>query len=780
MICSRYFDLGNEGPYPISWEVRGTEGENVSQQLLGLNKHLGMMGMVGSLDESNPPILAISKLPQGRDVMQGWQQVLLWSVMAIFLTSVGSHWVSEYGHGSNPMGVGEFEQSILFFTLPVVISLIIASKARAMVARRFDVDIGHMIPIVFPIPAWWPFGLVGVLGQKRPDLVPMPSRRALGSIEIIAPLVISISGFVLTLAGLMMTSSSPPELDGPPVVFDASLFASSLAESWMGDEMGVRMQWLHPLGVAGIALSLVGWGLMLPIPGLPGDRVLQSVIGPSEMREGRTQTAIFLAVLVAMVVVFATAEWSPWIFLAFFAAWQRFSPDNVPQPIVLDEYEELDERVRSRFVSLTMIILLAGMPGAVPSYDLENYDSGLQTATWADELQVSPGKDSTLELDLVPSGVLPVSGWLQIRVEGPVSGEWGLQSSCSDGPGSCRFSGVTQIEPGKVTINVTPPEGDLMPHLLRVLVDVSGFEEEHVIALTNSTQSGPIEPFWEIVERGESPVICTSIRIGGEGGNLSVDGAYWNLMNDTNLSSGVSMVCLEGHEGAMQNSEGFDGQGRALGPGLFLNTHNSSTGPWVLAIEGSGESVQAENGTWGIPDGFTSEGDILFHADSGAPFCPSSDVIAQVNTGEDWSSELGNYSSVRLQGNLTGNGTIVIGSTGWLAVCHQDGSMDAYRILQSIDVYVSPGGIGVGIAEEVFTIHNRAPDELKLSVEWHGDSPQSGIWEVEIPEKVESGGSVQVTATPVGDLSLERSVWVSADSTGITVHLSARCPLGGC
>ena len=151
-----------------------------------------------------------------------------------------------------------------------------------------------------------------------------------------------------------------------------------------------------------------------------------------------------------------------------------------------------------------------------------------------------------------------------------------------------------------------------------------------------------------------------------------------------------------------------------------------------------------------------------------------------MNTGEDWSSELGNYSSVRLQGNLTGNGTIVIGSTGWLAVCHQDGSMDAYRILQSIDVYVSPGGIGVGIAEEVFTIHNRAPDELKLSVEWHGDSPQSGIWEVEIPEKVESGGSVQVTATPVGDLSLERSVWVSADSTGITVHLSARCPLGGC
>ena len=140
-------------------------------------------------------------------------------------------------------------------------------------------------------------------------------------------------------------------------MFDVNLLAGSLAESWMGDEFWIRMQWLHPLGIAGIALSLIGWGLMLPIPGLPGDRLLQAVIGTKEMREGRTQTSIFMIVLVAMVAVFATADWSPWIFLAFFAAWMRFNPDNAPQPVVLDEFEGLEERHRSRFVALSLMIL---------------------------------------------------------------------------------------------------------------------------------------------------------------------------------------------------------------------------------------------------------------------------------------------------------------------------------------------------------------------------------------------------------------------------------------
>ena len=306
----------------------------VGEQLLQLNTHLEPMGLVGSLEDSNPPVMTISRAPLGSSVMRGSQQVALWVVMAAFMTLVGEHWVSEYEYGGP--GANEFGQSFFFFTAPVILSLLIASYCRVIVARRFEVEVGHIAPIVFPIPTWWPFGIVGSLGQRKPDLVPMPNRQALGSIEVAVPVVLFLSGSILTILGLMMTPSNPPELTGAPTVFDTNLITGYLVESWMGGESGIRLQWLHPTGIAGIGLAIVGWGLMLPIPGLPGDRLLHAIIGPSEMRGGSTQTSIFLIVLFVMVIVFATAQWTPWIFLAFVAAWQRFNPDSLPQPIVLD------------------------------------------------------------------------------------------------------------------------------------------------------------------------------------------------------------------------------------------------------------------------------------------------------------------------------------------------------------------------------------------------------------------------------------------------------------
>ena len=47
-------------------------------------------------------------------------------------------------------------------------------------------------------------------------MVPIPSRRALGSIELAVPLVLFTAGSFLTVVGLILTPSSPPELTGPP------------------------------------------------------------------------------------------------------------------------------------------------------------------------------------------------------------------------------------------------------------------------------------------------------------------------------------------------------------------------------------------------------------------------------------------------------------------------------------------------------------------------------------------------------------------------------------
>ena len=776
VIASRFFDLGSEGAYPNSWEVRGKDDLQVGEQLLQLNMHLGPMGLVGSLEDSNPPVMTISRVPLGSSVMRGSQQVALWVVMAAFMTLVGEHWASEYEYGGS--GVNEFGHSFFFFTTPVILSLLIASYCRVIVARKFEVEVGHIAPIVFPIPTWWPFGIVGTLGQRKPDLVPMPNRQALGSIEVAVPIVLLLSGSMLTILGLMMTPSNPPELTGAPTVFDTNLITGYLVESWMGGESGIRLQWLHPTGIAGIGLAIVGWGLMLPIPGLPGDRLLHAIIGPSEMRGGNTQTSIFLIVLFVMVIVFATAQWTPWVFLAFVAAWQRFNPDSLPQPIVLDEHFGLEERHRSRFVAIAIIVLLAGMPGAVPSYEMEDYDSGVSTGTWPEELLFEAGEELEFTLLLEPRGVMPVSGWLQFRVEGADPFEWELNYSCSVSADICRFDGLTQKENLELSISITPPEGVFTPHLLKILVDVSGFEVEHVIKLSSLINGSFSEPFWELKGDPGAPIICNVMDTGG--GRLEIESPYWNSMNDSNISAGVREICLQGHEGAIQNSDSFDSQGRAFGPVFYLVRENETIGPWTMPINGSERLIQVSGGSWVIPSDFAEVGDTLVHSDYGSPFCQSGDVAKQVNTGSNWSEEMGNYSAIRLTGNLSGEGSIGVGIGGWLAKCNSDGTMEAFRIRDSVDVYVHPSGLDRGINTEEFVIFNREKVGMDLALEWHGDSPQSGIWEVTMNDWVDGGNSTVITAKAIGLSELERAVWVTADDSGITVHLSARCPSEGC
>lgn len=777
VIASRFFDLGNEGAYPNSWEVQGKDDLGVGEQLLELNIHLEPMGLVGSLEDSNPPIMTISRAPMGSSVMRGHQQVALWIVMAGFMTLVGEHWVSQYDYGSS--GVSEFGWSFFFFTAPVMLALLLASYCRVIVARKFGVEVGHISPIVFPIPTWWPFGIVGLLGQRKPDLIPIPNRRALGSIEVSVPLVLFFSGSILTIFGLMMTPSDPPELTAAPTVFDTNLITEYLVESWMGGESEIRLQWLHPTGIAGVGLSIVGWGLMLPIPGLPGDRLLHAIIGPSEMRQGSTQTSIFLIVLFVMVMVFVTAKWTPWIFLAFVAAWQRFNPDSLPQPIILDENFGLEERFRSRFVAIASVVLLAGMPGTVPSYEMSAYDVGVSTETWPEEVVFETDEAMELPLVLEPQGVMPVSGWLQFRVEGAEPVEWGLNFSCSSSSDICRFDGITQKETLELSISISPPENYFSPHLLKILVDVSGFEVEHVIKLSSIRNESFSEPFWDLREDSDTPIICNVMNT-AEGGTIVVDSPYWESINDSNFSEGSREICLQGHEGAIQNSDSFDDQGRVFGPMVYLTRENETIGPWTMPIDGSERSIQVSGGSWTIPSDFAGVGDTLIHSDYGSPFCQSGDVAKQVNTGSNWSEEMGNYSAIRLMGNLSGKGSIGIGDGGWLAKCNFEGEMEVFRIKDSVDVYVQPDGLRRGINTEEFVIFNRENVRMELSLEWHGDSPQSEIWEVTMNDWVESGNSTVISAKAVGLSDLERAVWVTADKSGITVHLSARCPWGGC
>ena len=783
VITSRYFVLGNEGAIPASWEVRGLDGKNTSDQLVRLNRHLEPLGMVGVLEDRNPPTLSITHYPSSHSVLRTWQQAIVWFLMAGFMTMVGASWLARYDSESSALQAGAVSQSALFFTLPIVASLLMASQLRSIVAKRYGVEIGHLVPIVFPIPTpSWPFGIIGAMGQRRTDLLPMPNRRALGLIEIVVPLTLFVAGTSLTMVGLSITSSTPPSLDEAPVVFEANAIVQILSASWLGGDFGIRLQWLHPTGIAGIGLSIVGWGLMLPIPGFPGDRALHSLIGPSEMRDSSIQTSIFVVMLAVLVLVFTTSDYMPWIFLAAVGAWQRFSPEIVPQPFVVDEYAGLDDKVRGRLASIVLVVLIAGFPGMMPSSLLDDYDAGLSTDSWPDELAVQPGEELSYSLVLEPEGVLPVTGWLQMRIEGGMAGQWGISSECLDMRGNCPFSGVLQANKGEVSITITPPEAGVVPHSLRILIDVQGNQKEHVIGLIHADSSGPLQTFWALVDGGVAPLICIDVRISeGDSGNLTTNDPYWDFANDTELRPGMQEICLRGHEGAVQSSEGTDEQHRKLGPEVVFERDDGSNETWQLAIEGSEPALHISEGEWSLPSWFAAGSEnVIYHADSGSAFCPSGDMAAEVDTNENWSRTLEDYSPIQIAGDRSGNGTLGLGDIGWMAVCSGDGMVESYRIVEGVDVLIVPGSIGQGLDASEFVVHNRGGEQLAVSVEWHGDSPESDIWGVSIPDFVEPGGSAVVEALPTGELPLHRALWVYADEDGIVVHLAARCPTVGC
>ena len=290
-----------------------------------------------------------------------------------------------------------------------------------------------------------------------------------------------------------MTPLEPPELSSSPIGFQNNILISILTLDWMGEDLLIKLQWIHLTGLAGIGLTLIGWTLLLPIPGFPGDRLLHALIGPAEMSDSNRQTGIFILMLGVMVIIFANTDYMPWLLIAALAAMRRFSPENSPPPLVVDESIIPSNKERSRFVTLLVFILILGFPGLNPSFAINQWDEGLDTSEWVDEIELNVSESYNLTLDLTPEGINPVSGWIQIRIEGEYSQLWDINSSQFNENRIYRFDQVTQNSPDMLSMTITPLDiAQNNPTLvsdasmwLRILVDVEGHIEEHLTVLRN-------------------------------------------------------------------------------------------------------------------------------------------------------------------------------------------------------------------------------------------------------------------------------------------------------
>ena len=778
VICSRYFLLGGQGLSELSWEVNGRDGRDPSECLLSLNRHLKSLSMIAVLDEGDPPVMSVGSLPTQPVVMPSWQQSLVWVLAASFTTLSGSLWISSMEPGQQPFDSSILQTAIVFFTLPVIGSILLASYARIFVAKAFEVENSHLIPLAFPVfSPEWPFSLVSAIGQTRSDLHPVPNRRALGMIELTAPAMMFVCGTVLTIIGLGLTPVQPPAYEASPVAVDLNLISEFLGSILVEPHTLLRLQWLHPTGLAGVALSIVGWALLLPIPGFPGDRILHSLLGPADMQDDRNQTSIFISTLGFVLLIFISTEYWPWLLLAAIAAWRRFSPEHMPEPFVVDEYASLDEIPMRQIATLAIAILLLGYPGLEPSSQIEEWDAGISTEEWPISMTFDE-EITQLKLPLEPSGIMPVSGWLQIRLEGATDAGWQINSECLDERGVCRFDDITQASPGSVEIELSrdSTEPSNLTFRLVVLIDVENQVSEHSVLFRSADSTSSIDPLWVMKEDTSTPRICVELSVSeGDYVNLSINNPFWSFENETSLAEGTHDLCLRGQVGAIQSLPQRDEQHLVIGPPIIIHREGQPDEILLMSIEDTLPRMHVSGGEWVIPEWFgPEEGYTIARGESGSVFCPSSNAIADVDTSDNWSRDLADRSAIAISQAGPGNGTLRFSALGWLAVCDDTTLLSAYQVIEGPDLLTGSGLPNSRLSEGELRIVNRENTTFSLSVDWAGDAVNWDNWDVSVPSQIAPNSQALGTISVEETTSAIWASWISIEDDEITLHFSAR------
>jgi len=782
VICNRYFILGTEAIGDAAWQVNARLGEDLGANLISLNKHLEPLGFISLLDEGNPPILSVTHRPIDQVNIALWQQISIWILMFSFATLLGGLWIDVFESKTIVFSISVVLESIMNYSGPLFLILALAHYARVRVAAYFDVEIGNLIPIIFPvISPMWPFGVGGVFGQKRIDAAPIPNRYALGIIEFTTPLILFFSGMILTVAGLSLTPDQPPDYIVDPLSFQLNPLTDWIASSFISADLNIRLQWLHPLGLAGIGLSVVGWILLLPIPGLPGDRILQAIIGPEQVLSSEKQTGIFVFTLFLMVIIFATSDYWPWLILASLAAWRRFNGEHIPNPFIVNEAISIEDTQRNALVAIMAFVLLLGFPGSYPVYEITEWDGDLDTSLWPSELTGDDWLGQTLEFELAPDGILPVSGWIQVLVEGEAN-RWSLGSDCFVESHMCRFDSITQSN--HISFNLTVDDlqsTNFSPVLLRFIVITDHSREEHVLTLRHFEVTAPASATWIKDDDLPNQKICTSIDVvENKTGNLSIhSNPFWILEGGSELSQGLHGVCLLAEEGGWESLEiSFDSDvaGNRLGPMLMFDYDDGGTDYWVLPINDSYVQITS-NPLHQIL--LETHSNTFYSESDGSPFCPAGDAIPLLDSTMNFNHTLVSGMPISLDGNYAGS-SLILPESGWMITC---GDSKPVAVIVESGFNIDIRGAAMmdsGLPLYDFIITSRENFTILISVESTNFLPSGEAFSIFTPTELEANGTALIEIDTIGGDDIERVLWVTADKEGIVIHLTSRCPLSGC
>ncbi|GEM_PF-2211056 len=779
-IASRFFIIGEESTGRFSWVVEARPGFSNNDAITELNAELIELGLIGTISKSDPPVLSIVERSYGSGILPNWQIASVWTFSVVMMLFAGSAWATKVGAAGNP-----YAQSALFYAFPMTSVLLLASEVKRRLNKKAGINSGHLIPLAMPQISsfWWPFGLFGLFSQRNPEHIHIPSRRQLARIEISVPAILFASGQPLILAGLMMTPSTPPtDLSTAPLAYYGSVAPNLASSLFIGSDLAIRLQWIHPIGLAGLSLSTIAWLLMLPIPGLPGDRILSALLGRDRHMDMTTQNILFVLSLGVLISVFVSSEFIPWLVIATIACMRRFGNDQLRPPMVINMSEGFPRESLERYTAAAVVILLLGLPGAMPASEFESWEEGLDRSAWPSSILVD--EQQQIEISLAPLGAEVLSGEIYFEIDDPSDSGWEILGSTGNSILYHQFDGVMQSEKGSILLNIHKNMSSLLPaHPARIIMTVDDGKtiSQNQILVTAPSESSPFSSSWMMATN--SSVACLDIETTlGDPGTWSVNDPFWTSEDITIEEGTRSNFCITPLPGAIEGAE-RDERRRALGPQITFTPDvdpENDTKHWQLPITGSEPWIIASNRIITVPDWMAvPNSTIIYGSDDTYPSC----VLTETQTPHTFTGGSLNWSIETSPLKLPNDSVEInlrVPQKGWIAVCDGHEFIESLRIRDGPGAMLEQSPMGVAIQYENVSIINSDNVTLPLLRDWSGDAPSLDIWRISAPDFLNQNQSTLITITSEKEEGLHNIFWISTTDEALVLNLATRCSLGGC
>ncbi|MCS5525632.1 MAG: hypothetical protein NZ737_00965, partial [Candidatus Poseidoniaceae archaeon] len=389
-ILSRHvYVLSDVGGFWPSYIVQEKEDSDIHDAVADINQHIEKLDWAARLHPDDPWLIEVLPSPTNQ-FPSSTVPIVMW-ILALFTTLyAGENWISNGRPEGGWFFTHQTLDALVGYSIPILGAIIIASFVQRNVASKYGVHMPHLFPLFGPAVLWWPFGLIGFSSMPRSDARLWPDRSSMGNTALSAPLVFIIVGLLLILIGIELTPLDVA-LTAAPLGLDLPLFPNLLSLAMNGEnEMILKSAWAHPFTFAGSSLMFMGWIALLPIPTMPGGRIIIARMGIAEARTGATQIMLIMMVMLFGFLFGAFNGWTIWslpVALLFVLLVHRGGAPR--SPVILDDMKGLPDEDHRRIGMLLFLAFMFALPGHTPFMALDDWDDSLEFSVKYEDIVIT-------------------------------------------------------------------------------------------------------------------------------------------------------------------------------------------------------------------------------------------------------------------------------------------------------------------------------------------------------------------------------------------------------